>query len=321
MMKRPGLLSALWASLGLMAAAAPIDLPKSLPPAAATTTPSAIPWLDASGFLPVREPGRNAVELYAEAVGHIRKTPGFPSLGGSAEDREKQPELREALRCAFDAAHLAEADFLKVYSYRAWEDGGTPDLLGAMAVVQALSRSATRFAEAGQNEHAMTAAQAAVSMGDHYLRGAPNLAQALMGQAMLKEGMRTLRHCYMQASDSDKAREAAERIAAARPSEPAVEVRSAAAAVARWGDGRAALRALSDPDPIIRSDAVLLIEACVHPEGFDWMRSDEEISVIATRVRALRLEGREAVAALKGDGDPTVRRLAERVLGVFESGK
>jgi len=312
--------TALGAALPLCAFGAQINVPETLTGAVQEKfDPKPIAWLDPAGLLPPRADRGNAAELYAKAAEAIRKVAGFPTMPRTLEPYLEWPDLREALRRAVDGSALKNADFLALYSYRSWEQGAMPDLAGAVAVNRALSMCARLFLDAREFEKACHTAQAAVGMGEHYFSGAPNLVQALVGQTMMEEGMIALRVCYLRSGNPEKAREAAKRLSGSQGVREAVGLKNAAAVIDRWGDVSIGLLACSDPDPVIRADTLLLIEACFHPEGLKRMQSNQQTSVVATRIRAEPKACQEAVASLVRDPNPIVRRLAERVSGVLSS--
>ncbi|MCX7017003.1 MAG: hypothetical protein NTW86_31330 [Candidatus Sumerlaeota bacterium] len=299
--------------------AAEVELPASLPASLAKRIDlQPIPWLDPTGFLPPRHAGGNAAELYAQAVQHIHKAAGYPRLPRELKDCLEDAELRESLRLAVEGSALEQADFLALYSYRAWDKDGLPDLTGALAAQRALARSAQLFADAKEFDKARDTARAALGMGEHYRRAAPSLAQALIGETMMEDGMLALRHMYLESGDRANARETAQRLARCQSVGEAAPLRNAAVLLDLWKDPAMALRACADPDPIVRSDTLLLIEACFHPDGWKRMQSDPDSSAVATRLRADKSACQKAVASLLNDPSPIVSKLAKRVEGVLK---
>jgi hypothetical protein len=294
-------------------------LPDELPPAVSEMPEmAALPWIDPSGFLPPRRAGANAADFYAKAAATIRQLPGFPSLPVDLKAYGEDPVLREAMRLAFEGATQEKADFFRAYSYRAWEEGSSPDLFGAFIVSRAMSRSARNYLNQSDPATAITVAKAAVGMGEHFLSQAPSLPQALTGQAIMKEGMKALVACYRETSDREKAGEAVDRCDKSAGLEEAVQIRSASAALLRWNNAAMAFKALSDADPVIRADAASLVEACFHPDGFRRMKEDGESAKIAVLIRADKDNCRKAVEPILNDPHPVVRRMAQQAMDALE---
>lgn len=291
-------------------AGTPATLPATLP---LEVRRGPIPWTPVAEFLPARAGQGNAAEFYAQAARTIRQLPGFPSLAGR-ESLAADPAVRQAMSQAFEGALQARADFMALYSYRSWEDNAVPDLAAALVLAQALRRSTEAFVEAGQTDQALAAAQALVSMGEHFRSGAPTLAQATAAEMMIQQGLRASRAVYARTGRADLARLAAERAFMREQADAAATARSAAMAVG-FQTPSIALRALRDDDPLVRSDALLLIEKAFDPAGSQAMLSDPDTQPLAIMLRNDAVAVRQAVAGTLQDPSERVRTLAERVYG------
>lgn len=292
----------------------PSSMPSALPQRVPISTEiSRIAWTNVSEFLPARSGQGNAAELYDKALKQIRQAPQFPSLPADRKKFAAEPTIQSALSLAFEGAMNRQADFLPLYSYRIWEQNGTPDLEAAVVLTRALGRSASLFLEAGDSAKAMAAAQTLLSMGDHFRGSAPTLAQAVAGEAMIHEGLRNARAAFSRLGEKDKARIAGERAAGITGVEASLQARSAAMSGA-WQTPAMALRALSDPEPVVRADALLLVEAAFDPTGSQRLMQDPKIQPVITLLSNDKPAVRKAIEPLLQDSNLLVRTLASRAM-------
>ncbi len=290
-------------------------LPEELPPGLNEMPETeALPWTDSKGFLPPRRSGANAADFYSKAAATIRRLPGFPRLPVDLKPYGEDPVLREAMRLAFEGATQKKADFFEYHSYRAWEEKSAPDLWAAFIVSRAMGRSVRNYLDKDQSATAIVVAKATVGMGDHFLSQAPNLPQALIGQAIMEEGMRALVACYRETNDEENVRKAMDRLSMSSGIEEAAQLRSAPAALQRWNSVEMALKALSDPDPVIRADTAMLVEACFDPDGFRRMKEDGGTAKIAMLIRADKANSKKALEPLLNDPHSVVMRMAKRAM-------
>lgn len=275
----------------------PDTLPSRVP---VSTQLSAVAWTQVSEFLPSRPSKDNAVLQYAKAAELIRQ---------SQSDQATQ----NAMSLAFQGALCERADFLSVYSYRSWQEKASPDLEGAMILSRALGRSTSEFLAKAEMPKALAAAQTMLSMGEHYRTGAPTLAQSLVGEAIIHQGLRSIRAVYARMGDKQKARLAAQRAAGLDRLGMVIEARSAAMAVA-WQTPEVVFQALRDPEPVIRADTLLLIEGTFDPQGSEKLMQDAKIQPLVAMLKNEKARIQQAVMALLQDPNPMVKSLVERVV-------
>ncbi len=297
-------------------AAKPASFPAQLSRSMLVSSSMEIPWTRVDVFLPTRPSSANAAPLYAEATQIIRTMPNYPVLPATLDAFVKSDVLRQALGKAFEGSNCRSADFLSIYSYKNWEKNAAPDLPAALVLASALSHGATFFLQGNQPDKALASARAAVSMGEHYRAGAPNLAQALVGEQIIREGLLACRACFLKAGDHAKAQAAAKSLTDSANLASVLNARSAASA-AIWQNPKVLVRALQDPEPLIRADALLLIEACLDTHSAERMASAKDTQMLATMLKTDAAAIRPLVEALQNDSNPMVSRFAQRTTQVF----